>query len=715
MRALFFLLALVSPNTGIPGRYTTAVCPVDVLIAYEDSVADESVLPSPETQMAKSSTFEDSLRSVVLAQRRYYLSGDYHDYDRALRSAQQLLIHHANCGYVYYLVGKVKAVVPRAYTGATAMKSRGFREENRQIEGLADLYSALRVDPTLERAMRLIAQTAMQTRTLAVMQHATDSLKRSLGQAPSARTMAYFIALTQRTNDTAFTAVARRGDTWPDPLWRYERNIAAMNAEIPVSDSAFFSALKEPDAEMLRFVEADMEYLFTSREREQWSRLRPAEIASFVRVFWQDRAAAAGVSLMERINEHYRRLKYARLHYPHWYRIEQRGQNEITMDTLRYRRDIDDRGLIYVKFGPPDEVAALGGSIDAGMWIYRRFENPLRFSFAGLPYPGFELTAPPIRCNDNLLIDIASYDPRAGSILSQCASARGDQNRMRAVGLNIQALQARMRNELRSAIKHDDGRPRFSRSLPFYFDLYSFKGSEGTDVLAVALVPAGTVGAGQFTLAFDVADTVHHSASRNSRSITIDSASAASAAFTRVYLPVTVHPAREGLYRISLRSDTDRASGTVYGGPLEIPDYAGSSVLVSGLALVEAHASSAAYNRAGRLLSIVPTNEFRSGVFGLYYEVYNLQKGEEYKTEVTITPIDRSVADKLRGILHNRADLTIGFNAVADETKTLRQMQEIQTDLPSGHYKVEIRILTKDGKPVGTSAKSLTIPDRVSR
>ncbi len=125
----------------------------------------------------------------------------------------------------------------------------------------------------------------------------------------------------------------------------------------------------------------DVEMLATPAEIEAWDRFRrlPAgqrDDCGFFRRFWNERASRFGVSADERIALHYERLRFAVRHYTR----RGRAQDVTSAGRLNARLGregaprFDDRGLLYLRLGPPDETArTIGGDCYEPnvTWFYR--------------------------------------------------------------------------------------------------------------------------------------------------------------------------------------------------------------------------------------------------------------------------------------------------------------------------------------------------------
>lgn len=113
----------------------------------------------------------------------------------------------------------------------------------------------------------------------------------------------------------------------------------------------------------------DMDVLATPAEVAAWDAFRrlPAgqrDDCAFFRRFWAQRAAASGLEVDERIRIHYERLRYALDHYRRRGRAQEASSSGIFNAQLgRESRPVfDDRGMLYLRLGPPYDTASfLGG------------------------------------------------------------------------------------------------------------------------------------------------------------------------------------------------------------------------------------------------------------------------------------------------------------------------------------------------------------------
>jgi GWxTD domain-containing protein len=115
-----------------------------------------------------------------------------------------------------------------------------------------------------------------------------------------------------------------------------------------------------------KWLEEDVVYIIQPEERDAFQRLETdGERDEFINQFWQRRDPTPGTPENEFKDEHYRRIAYANLHFP-------TATGKAGWKT--------DRGRIYIRFGPPDEIddhstgdaAAAVPYVD---WTYRSIQS----------------------------------------------------------------------------------------------------------------------------------------------------------------------------------------------------------------------------------------------------------------------------------------------------------------------------------------------------
>jgi GWxTD domain-containing protein len=134
------------------------------------------------------------------------------------------------------------------------------------------------------------------------------------------------------------------------------------------------------DSAGVKAYRGDLSYIADPGVLKEFDQARGAYRAEWLQRFWAERDAADLRVRGERLREHYRRLYFARKNY----RLVATNRHYFITETFRSgSRDFDDRGLIYIRQGPPDEKATwmMPGLQPNETWRYDRPEGNLILHF----------------------------------------------------------------------------------------------------------------------------------------------------------------------------------------------------------------------------------------------------------------------------------------------------------------------------------------------
>ncbi|MFW6088431.1 MAG: hypothetical protein ACODAB_01685 [Gemmatimonadota bacterium] len=131
------------------------------------------------------------------------------------------------------------------------------------------------------------------------------------------------------------------------------RVLLETDADREAGARAYWAACDRLDEAALADLEFDLLAVSTPDERAAWAEGSVDRSGcDWLRDFWSERAQRMAIATDERVALHYRRLAHAR----DWYWIPRPRYAESWAD-LRGRPDglpLDDRGLVYVRMGPPE-------------------------------------------------------------------------------------------------------------------------------------------------------------------------------------------------------------------------------------------------------------------------------------------------------------------------------------------------------------------------
>jgi hypothetical protein len=246
--------------------------------------------------------------------------------------------------------------------------------------------------------------------------------------------------------------------------------------------------------------------------------------------------------------------------------------------------------------------------------------------------------------------------------------------------------------------------------LPFYYDLYAFRGAgDSTAVIATFAVPAGHLErephGGAVRYRFDVtlvlADTVQRTVSRTDDSVYVAvSRALAGEHLLYTHIAVQATPSGSTLQRVIVTDATRPGIGQLYSSSFPIPDFNGSTLMLSDVAVARSQAASVR-GRSGDRPPLLPASSLPGSAFDLYYEIYNLPTGTPYVTEIALEPVDRD------GIAMEGPDEVVRVRyreEAAHATRgTVREQRHVEASVPRGRYRLTV---TVTDEATGASASS---------
>lgn len=164
-------------------------------------------------------------------------------------------------------------------------------------------------------------------------------------------------------------------------LARIELALGATSAE-----SLYYHIAETGNAAVASEIILDIESIADSAESSEVQRVTRKERPAWLRRFWEERDLASLRPRGSRLYEHYRRLAYARAHY----RLRRYPRRYETYELWRNpTSEFDDRGLIYLRHGAPDDSASAVrfAACPNVSWLYRRPESNLVFHFVARDDP----------------------------------------------------------------------------------------------------------------------------------------------------------------------------------------------------------------------------------------------------------------------------------------------------------------------------------------
>lgn len=237
-----------------------------------------------------------------------------------------------------------------------------------------------------------------------------------------------------------------------------------------------------------------------------------------------------------------------------------------------------------------------------------------------------------------------------------------------------------------------------ARPLPFFYDLYTFRGqADRTTVVAAFAVPAGKLERRQadnavgyrFGMTLILADTALRTVFQADDSVFVRFARPlAGEHLLYTQIEVQAPPSTSTLQRVIMIDANTPGIGQLYSSRFPIPDYSGSHLMLSDIALGQPGAT-AGWNRGRVTLALLPTSQFPESSFDVYYEVYNLPSGNAYATEIWIEQVNDSGApiDEVEPVR-----LRFSGESAAGPDGSLPELRRVEAALAKGRYRMTVTI-----------------------
>jgi hypothetical protein len=259
--------------------------------------------------------------------------------------------------------------------------------------------------------------------------------------------------------------------------------------------------------------------------------------------------------------------------------------------------------------------------------------------------------------------------------------------------------------------------PTFYRELPFYFDLYTFRGDAGrTSVVAAVAVPFEKLSRKSNDYRLDVslilADTASKRVIRQDDSLSLVARNIKPDDLFRLHVEIAAPPSNSTVQRVIVSDPSEPGIGQLYGGPFSIPDYSGTKLMLSDLVLAEP-VTRGRWHRGDVALALVPTGYFRGGSFSVFYEIYNISQNAKFSTEIEIEPIHQSAGDKLKGLFGGKGKMTLRFEseATAARNGVLQELRRVDAALPEGKYRMRIVVTNLETHESAKTERSFVVPE----
>jgi hypothetical protein len=155
------------------------------------------------------------------------------------------------------------------------------------------------------------------------------------------------------------------------------------------------------------------------------------------------------------------------------------------------------------------------------------------------------------------------------------------------------------------------------------------------------------------------------------------------------HVELQARPSLSTVQRVIMTDATTPGIGQLYSAPFPIPDYSGSHLMLSDIALGQPGAESG-WTRGDVTLALLPTSQFPESSFDVYYEIYNLPFGNRYSTDVSIEPVDESGAPRLDE--GNTVGTRFSGESAAGADGSLPELRRVEASLDKGRHRLTVTV-----------------------
>jgi hypothetical protein len=246
------------------------------------------------------------------------------------------------------------------------------------------------------------------------------------------------------------------------------------------------------------------------------------------------------------------------------------------------------------------------------------------------------------------------------------------------------------------ALKSDAFNASFRRDLLVDADAYAFRGPQGErDFTLAVAVPATetqrTADGYRYGLRLIVADTVKGVAQQIDSLIVYKSEQALGKSdYLRTTADFRLADVHAPFYRLTVTDPADSTQGSSFGGSL--PTYLMKGFDVSDIVLADT-TEGGNFRRGNVALQVIPSRVFAQAKFRVFYEIYDLAPGSDYRTTMKFEPKESGVAAALRK-LTGQNSITLSFEGTKSEGEPWRQQEvrTIDTEFAPGNYQLTITV-----------------------
>lgn len=502
---------------------------------------------------------------------------------------------------------------------------------------------------------------------------------------------------------TAFTRYLGSGDNRALGLLEVARTRLALGQA--AGEAPYYQGAASDDPEAVAHYRADLEVIAPDSILAEYDRMKGQSRAAFLHRFWTDRDHYELRAEGERLREHYRRLLYARAHFP--LTVSRRFYGRL--DAYRSgNTEVDDRGVIYIRQGEPAERLRpfVFGTMPNESWRYLQAEGDLLFHFSSgydrngggdlydyrLVQSVLDLRGADDAPRDQLILSRQSLSPVYSRMLNWGAyGAANEQARERNIGTASIAV----------GTSTDSHELRFERRLGAVADLIAVGQSPrgGLAHLVFGIAAPGTrwrrsPGGVEYPVRVRLV-----ALDRHDRAVaTLDTSlvvevrkplTAQEYVVGRVELPL---PPGRWSYRAALEQGA--SGGVILPRDTVLVAHGGETALsLSDIALGSPGRAVPWTTEVGDTVLLAPSALFRErSLLEIYYEVRGAKPGTAYHHEIAVLKASGVGSGEKQPLV------SLGFDELAVD-RVIRGGRVVRLDrLKRGSYIVEVQVNGPDGK-----------------
>ena len=706
------------------------------------AVSDTSVLRQRETALrdAAANSLDPALERGLLLMRLHELTQAERDISQARSVLERASKKFKDDARVHYAYGLSNAVGHGVRIPVAGLRSIVLGQSIAEVLGTdpiskakSSFRKALAADPLLVGAATQLARLSLAQRDRDNMRASAQALRHlQQQQRGGAEVVTLLSEVEAALGNVGAAASAASAATALDAgssaaLRAQAIALLRQGRELDAGARAYFEGVEQLDEASAKQYYDDVVPIATDAEVAAWANADLEQRKEWLRRFWNVRAASSGVTVGERMSEHFKRLATAHERYR---REGKRGAapgGSLLLE--KYADDMlpfDDRGVIYVRHGEPDEIVRTS---DVNLrpnetWVYRNGRRNTLYNFVVLrDGTDFRLVDDVLLALDastsnipheaavKLLEDRQRYEPRYAALANNFSSMASMTRRHTAeaslmdAGTRRKRLAEDMRKAALEGLATDTHEPDFTSDLPFYYDLFSFKGENGaTELTMAAAVPGPNLSAQQVGNIFIYSiqasviliDTATGAVARKDTTFSMRSSRMLGEnEHVRIHLELPAQASPSLMHRVVLRDLVTPGVGQIYGGDAELKNFSGSALMVSDIVLAEPDSGS--WVRGDAKLGLVPPRQFREGrPLRLFYEIYNLPANTQYRTEIVMESIDAETGfGRLKRLFGGgRKPVRLQFDGTAQPNAdgVVQELRQVMAQVKPGKYRVGITI-----------------------